>query len=75
MWPQMLSLTYGKLIGSVKEELGLEAALSKAALHLEQTDKPAALAAINAAVFSAAVEEDEEAAIAAAVAIADLEGL
>jgi tetratricopeptide (TPR) repeat protein len=42
---------------------------------MEETDKPAALAALNAAIFSVAVDENEEAAIAAAEAIADLEGL
>jgi hypothetical protein len=75
MWPQMLSMAYGNLIGSVKEEQGLDAALSKATLHMEQTDNPQALAAINAAVFSVTVDEDQETAIAAAQAIADLEGL
>jgi hypothetical protein len=75
MWPQMLSMAYGNLIGSVREEQGLEAALSKASLYMEQTDKPQALAALNAAIFSVTVDEDEETAVAAAQAIADLEGL
>ena len=75
MWPQMLDMAYSRLIESVCDELGLEAALSKAAVLKEQTDNPSALAALNAAVFAVAVDEDEDAAVAAAEAISELDGL
>jgi tetratricopeptide (TPR) repeat protein len=75
MWPQMLDMAYAKLVNSVKEEQGLDAALSKVELLKGQTDNPSALAALNAALFSVAIEEDTDAAIAAAAAIADLDGL
>lgn len=75
MWPQMLDMAYAKLVNSVKEEQGLEAALSKVELLKGQTDNPSALAALNAALFSVAIEEDTDAAIAAAAAIAELDGL
>jgi tetratricopeptide (TPR) repeat protein len=71
----MLNMAYARLIGSTKEEQGLTAALSKADLLKSQTDNPLALAALNAAVFNAAIEEDAEAAVAAAVAITELDGL
>lgn len=75
MWPQMLSMAYTKLVGSVHEDDGLEAAVALAEALAGQTDNPSALAALNAAVFRAAVEEDEDTAVAAAQAIAELDGL
>jgi tetratricopeptide (TPR) repeat protein len=75
MWPSLLNMAYGKLITSIKEDQGLEAALSKANMLKEQTENPSALAALNAAVFDAAIEENEDAAVAAAVAITELTGL
>ena len=75
MWPQILDMAYSRLVSSVNDEQGLEAALSKVETLKQQTDNPSALAALNAAVFSAAVEEDEDTAIAAAIAITELEGL
>jgi len=75
MWPQVLNMAYASLVNSISEEEGLDAALSKAELLRGQTDNPLALAALNAAVFNAAIEEDEDAAVAAAAAITELEGL
>jgi len=75
MWPQVLNMAYAGLVNSVNEEQGLEAALSRAELLKGQTDNPLALAALNAAVFDVAIGEDEDAAIAAATAITELEGL
>ncbi|MFH1688718.1 MAG: redoxin domain-containing protein, partial [Candidatus Eisenbacteria bacterium] len=75
MWPQMLDMAYARLVNSVNEEQGLEAALSKVELLKEQTNNPSALAALNAALFSVAIDENTETAIAAAVAIAELDGL
>lgn len=75
MWPQVLNMAYASLVNSISEEEGLEEALSKAELLRGQTDNPLALAALNAAVFNAAIEEDEDAAVAAAAAITELEGL
>lgn len=75
MWPQMLDMAYTKLIRTVKEHQGLQAAVSKVELLKGQTDNPSALAALNAALFSVAVDEDSETAVAAAAAIAELNGL
>lgn len=75
MWPQMLNMAYARLLGSVHEDQGLAAAVSRAEVLSGQTDSPPALAALNAAVFSIAVDEDEGAAVAAARAIAELTGL
>ncbi len=75
MWPQMLDMAYARLVGSVKDDQGLQAALSKVELLKGQTDNPSALAALNAALFSVAIDEDADVAIAAAAAIAELEGL
>ena len=75
MWPQMLNMAYARLVNLTNEEQGLEAALARAELLKEQTDNPSALAALNAAIFDVAVEEDVDAAIAAATAITELEGL
>jgi len=75
MWPQILNMAYASLVNSVNEGQGLEAALSKAELLKGQTDNSLALAALNAAVFDVAIDEDEDAAVAAAIAITELEGL
>ena len=75
MWPQILDMAYSRLVSSVNDEQGLQAALSEVETLKQQTDNPSALAALNAAVFSVAIEEDEDTAIAAAVAITELEGL
>ena len=75
MWPQILNMAYASLVNSVNEQQGLEAALSKADILKGQTDNPLALAALNAAVFDVAIGENEDAAVAAATAITELEGL
>jgi tetratricopeptide (TPR) repeat protein len=75
MWPQMLNMAYTRLVGSVHEDEGLAAAVTLAETLAGRTDNPSALAALNAAVFRAAIEEDEDTAVAAAQAIAELEGL
>lgn len=75
MWPQMLDMAYSRLVRSVYEQQGLDAAISKVEVLKGQTDNPSALAALNAALYTVAVDEDTEAAVAAAKAITELNGL
>jgi tetratricopeptide (TPR) repeat protein len=75
MWGSMLDMAYRRLLTSVVEEQGLEAALSRSQQLAEQTELPMAIAALNAAVYDIAISENEGRALEAAVAMAELEGL
>ena len=75
MWGSMLDMAYRRLLTSVVEEQGLEAALSRSQQLAGQTKLPMALMALNAAVYDIAISENEGRAIEAATAMAELEGL
>ena len=75
MWGSILDMAYSGLLGSVVEEQGLTAALSHSELLAGLTELPMAIAALNAAVYDIAIADDEDRAVVAAVAMAELEGL
>ncbi len=75
MWTSMLDMAYGKLLNSLVEEHGLVTALSRAEVFAGQTELPMAIAALNAAVYDIAISEDEDRALEAAMAMAELDGL
>jgi len=75
MWGSMLDMAYRRLLNSVVEEQGLEAALSRSQQLAGQTQLPMALVALNAEVYGIAISENEERAIEAAMAMAELDGL
>jgi len=75
MWGSMLDMAYRKLLSSLFEEHGLATALSRAEVFAGQTELPMALAALNAAVYDIAISEDEDRALEAAMAMAELDGL
>lgn len=75
MWTSMLDMAYQGVLTDIAERDGLEAALARASVLSEEADDVPAVAALNAAVYSLAVEDDEETAVAAARAMAALEGL
>ena len=74
-WGSMLDMAYSKLLTFVVEEQGLTAALSRAELLAGETELPMAIAALNAAVYDIAISEDEDRAVEAAIAMAELDGL
>ncbi|MCK4410315.1 MAG: hypothetical protein KAW67_09525, partial [Candidatus Eisenbacteria sp.] len=75
MWGSMLDMAYKKLLTSVVEEQGLEAALSRSQQLVGHTNLPMALVALNAAVYDITISENEGRAIEAAMAMAELDGL
>jgi len=75
MWGSMLDMAYGRLLTSVVEEQGLEAALSRSQQLAGQTQLPMALVALNATVYDITISENEGRAIEAAMAMAELDGL
>jgi len=75
MWGSMLDMAYRKLLNSLAEERGLTTALSRAELFAGQTELPMALVALHAAVYDIAISEDEDRALEAAMAMAELDGL
>jgi tetratricopeptide (TPR) repeat protein len=74
-WPSILDMAFTRLLGQVQEDQGLEAALAKAEMLGKDISHPSAVAGLNASIYSLAVEEDPETAVAAARTISDLEGL
>jgi tetratricopeptide (TPR) repeat protein len=74
-WPWMLDTAFTGFMRRASEEQGLAAALDAVEAFRDQATNPSEVAALNAAIYMAAVRENEDAAIRAAIAIADISGL